>query len=98
MVQKGNLCQAIPFTQIIYCEVLGRKVYIHQKDGMVMDYYDKLEDLEKRLDSRFFPVPQKLPREPGLCVRIQREDLRPCGAAAKSLYPGCADVSLSRRF
>ena len=54
VVQKGNLCQAIPFTQIIYCEVLGRKVYIHQKDGMVMDYYDKLEDLEKRLDSRFF--------------------------------------------
>mgnify|MGYP003075853532 CR=1 FL=1 len=42
VVQKGNLCQAIPFTQIIYCEVLGRKVYILQNDGLVMDYYDIL--------------------------------------------------------
>ena len=75
VVQKGNLCQAIPFTQIIYCEVLGRKVYIHQKDGMVMDYYDKLEDLEKRLDSRFSGATEAT-REPGVMCADTAEDLR----------------------
>lgn len=54
VVQRGNACQIIPFSQIIYCEVLGRKVYLHQKGGGIVDYYDRMEDLEKRLDSRFF--------------------------------------------
>lgn len=54
LVQKGNSCQIIPFSRIRYCEVLGRKVYIHQTDHIVFDYYEKMDQLEKRLDSRFF--------------------------------------------
>ena len=34
------------------CEVLGRKIYLHKSDGTVSDYYDKLEDLERRVDGR----------------------------------------------
>lgn len=54
LVQKGNACQVVPFTQIVYCEVLGRKIYLHRPDGETVDYYGKLEELENRMDSRFF--------------------------------------------
>ena len=40
--------------EIVYCEVWGRKVYIHQKDKTVIDYYEKLKQLEQYLDNRFF--------------------------------------------
>lgn len=54
LIQKGNACQVVPLLQILYCEVLGRKIYIHQTDGTTLDYYDRLERLEQRLDQRFF--------------------------------------------
>lgn len=54
VVQKGNSCGVLLLSNIIYCEVLGRKIYIHQNDGSVVDYYDKIGDLERRVDSRFF--------------------------------------------
>ena len=54
LVQRGTSCEVIPLTQIVYCEVQGRKIYIHQIDGKTTDYYDKLEDLEQRTDGRFF--------------------------------------------
>ena len=54
IVQKGISCQVIPLSQIIYCEVQGRKIYIHQNNGKVVDYYNKLEDLEQHVDGRFF--------------------------------------------
>lgn len=54
IVQKGISCQVIPLSQIIYCEVQGRKIYIHQNNGKVVDYYNKLQDLERRVDGRFF--------------------------------------------
>lgn len=53
-VKKSDSCEVIPFSQIVYCEVLGRKVYIHQQNGETIDYYDRLDSLEKRLDGRFF--------------------------------------------
>ena len=54
VVQRGTSCEIVSFAQIVYCEVQGRKVYIHQSDGTIIDYYDKLEDLEQRMDGRFF--------------------------------------------
>ena len=54
VVQKGTSCSVIPLAQIVYCEVQGRKIYIHQENGAVTDYYDKLEKFERRLDGRFF--------------------------------------------
>lgn len=53
-VKKGNDCQIIPFSQIVYCEALGRKVYVHPKDGETVDYYDRLYHVEAQLDGRFF--------------------------------------------
>lgn len=54
VVQKGNVCQVIPFSQIVYCEVLGRKLYIHRENLETVDYYDRMENLEKYVDQRFF--------------------------------------------
>lgn len=53
-VWRGASCEIILLAQIVYCEVQGRKIYIHQNDGKITDYYEKLEDLERRMDGRFF--------------------------------------------
>ena len=52
--QRGTSCDVILPAEIVYCEVQGRKIYIHQSNGKITDYYDKLDDLERRMDERFF--------------------------------------------
>ena len=54
VVQRGTSCEVILLAEIVYCEVQGRKIYIHQSNGKIIDYYDKLDDLEQRVDRRFF--------------------------------------------
>ncbi len=54
LVRQGTSCSVVPLAQIVYCEVQGRKVYLHQSDGTVLDYYEKLDHLERRVDGRFF--------------------------------------------
>lgn len=54
VIQRGAGCEVVLLSDIVYCEVLGRKVYLHKKDGTVVCYYNKLEDLEHRVDGRFF--------------------------------------------
>ena len=54
VVRRGTGCQVVPLDHIAYCEVLGRKLYLHQRDGTVTDYYGRLEELERRVDGRFF--------------------------------------------
>ena len=53
-VVKGHSCRLIPLSELIYCEVIGRKIYLHQQNGETIDYYERLEELAKRLDERFF--------------------------------------------
>lgn len=54
VIQRGGSREVIPLAEIVYCEVQGRKVYLHKSDGSVVDYYDRLEELERRVDRRFF--------------------------------------------
>ena len=54
VIQRGSGCQVVLLSDLMYCEVLGRKIYLHKNDGRVVDYYDRLEELEQRVDSRFF--------------------------------------------
>ena len=54
VIQRGTGCEVVLLSDIVYCEVLGRKIYLHKSDGTVSDYYNKLEDLERRVDGRFF--------------------------------------------
>lgn len=39
---------------IVFCEVIDRKLYIRLSNGETADVYGRLDELEKRLDSRFF--------------------------------------------
>lgn len=54
VVRHGTSCEVVLLSQIVYCEVQGRKIYIHQEDGKVSDYYEKLKDFEQHVDGRFF--------------------------------------------
>ena len=54
LVQKGYESNIISFQDIICCEVIDRKVYLYLASGEVIDYYDRIENLEKKLDGRFF--------------------------------------------
>ena len=54
VIQRGTGCEVVLLSDIVYCEVLGRKIYLHKQDGDVIDYYDRLESLEHRVDGRFF--------------------------------------------
>ena len=54
VIQRGTGCEVVLLSDVVYCEVLGRKIYLHKSDGTVSGYYDKLENLERRVDGRFF--------------------------------------------
>ena len=54
VIKKGCSCEVIRLSDIEYCEVQGRKIYIHQRGGRVADCYEKLDTFAGRLDSRFF--------------------------------------------
>lgn len=54
VVKSNHSCQVIPASDIVYCEVLGRKVYLHQKNGEVVSWYERIGVLEDDMDGRFF--------------------------------------------
>lgn len=53
-VRRGSACEVIPLERIVYCEVQGRKIYIHRADGKTVDFYERLDELERQVDGRFF--------------------------------------------
>jgi len=54
VIQRGAECQVVPLSELVYGEVLGRKLYLHRSAGGVVDYYGRLGDLERQVDGRFF--------------------------------------------
>lgn len=54
LIQKGYQNRIVSLDDIIFCEIIDRKVYLHLITSDVIDYYDRIENLEKKLDSRFF--------------------------------------------
>lgn len=54
LVQKGYESRIISLEDIVFCEIIDRKVYLHLCSGEVVDFYDRIERLEARLDERFF--------------------------------------------
>lgn len=54
LVQKGYESRLIALDDIVYCEVIDRKVYLHLASSEVVDYYERIENLENRLDDRFY--------------------------------------------
>lgn len=54
LVQKGYESRIISLDDIVFCEIIDRKVYLHLSSAEVVDFYDRIENLENKLDNRFF--------------------------------------------
>lgn len=54
LVQKGYEGRIIPKDEIVFCEIIDRKIYLNLVSGEVVDYYERIENLEKKLDNHFF--------------------------------------------
>lgn len=80
VIRRGNTCEVVSPAQIVYCEVQGRKVYIHQSDGKTIDYYDRLDALARRVDGRFFRCHRS--------YLVNLEHVRGCGEGRVCLSQG----------
>ncbi len=38
----------------MYCEVIDRKIYLNLASAEIIDYYERIENLQSKLDDRFF--------------------------------------------
>ena len=54
LVRKGYESHMISLEDIVFCEIIDRKIYLNLVSSVVIDYYERIENLEIRLDSRFF--------------------------------------------
>lgn len=54
LIKTGERQTLISFDDIVYCEIINRKIYLHLRNSSVVDYYDKISELVKKLDRRFF--------------------------------------------
>lgn len=54
LVQKGYEGRIIQKDEIVFCEVIDRKIYLNLASGEVVDYYERIENLETKLGSHFF--------------------------------------------
>lgn len=87
VVQRGSVREVIPLDEILYCEVLGRKIYIHRRDGSVAAFCDKLEALERRLGDGFFRCHRS--------YLVNLDWIRGCGGGQAALDGG-ASIPVSR--
>ena len=54
LVQKGYEGRIIPKDEIVFCEIIDRKIYLNLASGEVVDYYERIENLETKLNDRFY--------------------------------------------
>ncbi len=54
LVQKGYEGRIIREEEIVFCEIIDRKIYLNLASGEVVDYYERIENLETKLDNRFY--------------------------------------------
>ncbi|WP_236879360.1 LytR/AlgR family response regulator transcription factor, partial [Clostridioides difficile] len=52
-IQKGYSYWKLKLADILYCEVIKRKIYVHLKKETI-DYYETIENLERSLPTNFF--------------------------------------------
>ena len=54
LVQKGYEGRIIRKDEIVFCEIIDRKIYLNLVSDEVLDYYERIENLETKLGSHFF--------------------------------------------
>lgn len=79
--------QVIPFEEITFCEVLGRRIDLHRRSGTTAVHTGRLEALEHQLDSRFFRCHRS--------YLVNLDEVRHCAGGRITLSDG-SEVPLSR--
>jgi len=87
VIQRGAACEIIPLAQLVYCEVQGRKIYLHRQDGTTVDFYGRLETLARRMDGRFFRCHRS--------YLVNLDEVRGCAAGRVTLSQG-GEIPVSR--
>ncbi len=54
LVQKGYEGRIIRKDEIVFCEIIDRKIYLNLVSDEVLDYYERIENLETKLGDHFF--------------------------------------------
>lgn len=54
LIRRKNDLSVVRFSDILYCEVIDRKVYIHTASGSTVDFYGRIGELSESLDGTFF--------------------------------------------
>ena len=54
IVTRKNSQSIINLSNVLYCEVINRKINLHIADGNIVEYYGKISELEKKLGGDFF--------------------------------------------
>lgn len=54
IITRKSQQQIVNFSDILYCEVINRKIYLHLSNGNTIEYYGKISELEQRLGVVFF--------------------------------------------
>ena len=54
LVQKGYEGRIIQKDEIVFCEIIDRKIYLNLVSREVLDYYERIENLETKLGDRFY--------------------------------------------
>lgn len=54
LVRRGYENRIISLSDIVFCEIIDRKVYLHLASSEVVDYYERIENLESKLGGDFF--------------------------------------------
>ncbi len=54
LVQKGYESRIIRKDEMVFCEIIDRKIYLNLDSDEVVDYYERIEKLETNLDDHFF--------------------------------------------
>ena len=54
LVQQGYEGRIVPKDEIVFFEVIDRKIYLNLASGEIIDYYERIENLETKLGSHFF--------------------------------------------
>ena len=54
IVTHKNEQRIINLSDVLYCEVINRKINLHLSDGNIIEYYGKISELEQQLGEDFF--------------------------------------------
>ncbi len=54
LIKRKNDWRVARFSEILYCEAVNRKIYVHLANGSIINFYEKIDEISEKLDKSFF--------------------------------------------